>query len=193
MPLARNATGLLAAALSLAYPVVVYFGLTVVQPRLLGLGLLAVLLLRHGRSAKGFLMTTDLVERAMISAVLALSVGIVLANSEFLLRLYPCVLSLGMFLMFARTLIRPPSMIERFARLTEPDLSTAGVHYTRRVTQVWCVFLAGNGLIALASAFASRELWVLWNGLLSYLLMGTLFAGEWLVRRRVLGRVVEHA
>jgi len=28
-------------------------------------------------------------------------------------------------------------------------------------------------------------LWTLWNGLLSYLLIGLLMAGEWLVRQRI--------
>ena len=31
-------------------------------------------------------------------------------------------------------------MIERFARIREPNLSMQAVSYTRRVTQVWCVF-----------------------------------------------------
>ncbi|HHO0373892.1 TPA: hypothetical protein ACRR6V_001885 [Enterobacter hormaechei] len=29
------------------------------------------------------------------------------------------------------------------------------------------------------------SLWTLWNGMIAYLLMGTLMAGEWLVRQRV--------
>ena len=62
--------------------------------------------------------------------------------------------------------------------------------YTRRVTQVWCGFFVVNGLIAVATAlWASPAAWALWNGLLSYVAMGVLMAGEWLVRRRVRGRI----
>lgn len=77
-------------------------------------------------------------------------------------------------------------MIERFARLRHPDLPEAGVHYTRQVTQVWCGFFFVNALVAAWTAVAvSREAWALYNGLIAYVLMGTLFAGEWLVRQRL--------
>lgn len=32
---------------------------------------------------------------------------------------------------------------------------------------------------------AGEEAWALYNGFISYLLMGLMFAGEWLIRRRV--------
>jgi len=192
MSVAQKATGALGMALMLCYPVVVYFGLGSLSPRWLGLGLLAVLLLRHGASAVRFLQGTDPAERALMFSVVALAIAIVVADSELLLRLYPALLSGGMLLLFARTLRHPPSMIERFARLREPELSPNGVRYTYRVTQVWCLFLASNAAIALSTAFLSREVWILWNGLISYLLMGCLFAGEWLLRQRLLQRM-EHA
>ncbi len=57
--------------------------------------------------------------------------------------------------------------------------------YTRRVTQVWCGFFVLNGGLALCTAlWASDAGWALYNGLVAYVLMGLLFAGEWLVRRR---------
>jgi uncharacterized membrane protein len=34
--------------------------------------------------------------------------------------------------------------------------------------------------------YTSLEVWALYNGLLAYLLMGAMFAGEWLVRRKVM-------
>lgn len=173
---------------ALAYPLLIYFGLAVFEPRLLGAALLVLLLLRHGRDAARLIRDMPLVERALPLALVALAAAIIAANSELLLRLYPAVMSFGLLAIFARSLRHPPSLAERFARLAEPDLPPEGVRYTRQVTQVWCVFMAVNGVIALATAFASRELWVLWNGLLSYLLMGALFAGEWLVRRHVRAR-----
>jgi uncharacterized membrane protein len=36
---------------------------------------------------------------------------------------------------------------------------------------------------------ASAAAWALYNGLLSYVAMGVLTGGEWLVRRRVRGRI----
>ena len=176
---------LAAALLAVAYPALVYYGLTRFEPRVLGLLLLAILLLRQGSRTLAFWRSAPRGERTLILAMLALSLAIVGSNREELLRLYPAAMSGGMFLLFARSLRHPPSFIERIARLHEPELDAAGVRYTHQVTQVWSVFLAINTLLALATVFTSRELWALWNGLGAYLCMGLLFAGEWLLRRRV--------
>ncbi|EEW0242239.1 hypothetical protein K7B81_RS09740, partial [Escherichia coli] len=64
-----------------------------------------------------------------------------------------------------------------------------GVRYTRHVTQIWCGFFIINGGIALFTAlYADMSLWTAWNGMIAYLLMGTLMAGEWLLRRQVMKR-----
>ena len=73
----------------------------------------------------------------------------------------------------------------RIARLSQADLPPSGVIYTRHVTQAWCGFFVVNAAVAIVTVFASREAWLLYNGFLAYLLMGALFAGEWLVRLRV--------
>ncbi len=68
----------------------------------------------------------------------------------------------------------------------EGDLSPAAVRYTRRVTQVWCGFFIVNGGVSLWTCLHGNvHLWTLWNGMLSYVLMAALFAGEWVVRQRV--------
>jgi len=90
-----------------------------------------------------------------------------------------------MLLLFGLSLVYPPSIIERFARIREPSLPDAVIQYTKRVTQVWCVFFVVNGTIALVtSLYASDEVWTLYNGLIAYILMGVLFAAEYLFRLR---------
>jgi len=77
------------------------------------------------------------------------------------------------------------SLVERLARLQEPELPTAAIRYTRRVTRVWCLFFIGNGLFSGWTVWhGDLALWSLYNGLISYLLMGALMAGEYLIRRR---------
>jgi uncharacterized membrane protein len=95
---------------------------------------------------------------------------------------------------FASSLLRPPTIIERIARLSEPELPPQGVAYTRRVTQVWCGFFVANGAVALATVlWGSEELWLLYNGLLAYVFMGALFAAEWLLRQRMRARAAQGA
>jgi uncharacterized membrane protein len=101
-------------------------------------------------------------------------------------RAYPVAINLAMAAVFAASLRYPPTVVERIARLSEPDLPPEGVVYTRQVTGVWVGFLLVNAAISLWTAiWGSLDQWALWNGLLSYLAMGALFAGEYLVRRVV--------
>ncbi len=101
------------------------------------------------------------------------------------LRLYPVLVNTVLLGVFAYSLFFPPSMIERFARVSEPNLPAQAIGYTRRVTQIWCVFFAINGAIALMTAlWSSPAIWALYNGLIAYLLMGLLLAGEYIFRRR---------
>lgn len=186
----RPLVNVLAIGLTLAYPPAVYFGLEVLKPRGLGLLLLAVLLLRHWQSARRFAADIRNSEWLTFAGLACLALAIAAFNSEGLLLFYPAAVSLSLLLVFGHSLAYPPSVVERIARLSEPDLPPAGVRYTRQVTKVWCGFFVLNAAISLATVFASRECWALYNGLLSYLLMGGLFAAEWLVRGRMRRRLV---
>lgn len=179
------------ALLWIAYPLLVYFGLQFIQPRYLALLLIAALLLRAPHAARNLLSDLGGAERLMLAALLGLSVLAGIANSETLLRLYPFAMNLGVFALFALSLKRPPPMIERLARIEEPDLSAAAVRYTRDLTTVWCVFLSANACIALYTAlWSSREIWALYNALIAYVLMGALLLGERLLRQKMIARYV---
>ena len=173
----------------LVYPLAILFGLRVAEPRHVALVLAAALLLRRGRAAARLLASLSRVDLAILSGLLLLAALTVLTNSEMLLRLYPAAVNLGMLALFGMSLAFPPSMVERFARLGEPDLPDRAVRYTRRVTQVWCAFFVANGAAAVYTAlYAGRDAWALYNGFIAYLLMGALFGGEWLIRRALINR-----
>lgn len=109
----------------------------------------------------------------------------VLLKDHAWLKMYPVFMSVGAGIIFASTLFRPPSMIERFARLVEPDLPESGILWTRKVTMVWCGFFVVNAAIALYTVvFAPMKIWVIYNGFISYVLMGILFLGEFVLRKR---------
>ncbi len=119
---------------------------------------------------------------AVVVAVLA--VGSFAPNLAAML--YPVFMSTGLFIVFTVTLVKPPSMVERFARIVEPDLDERGIRYTRKVTGVWITFFAFNGLIAAWTVYQNDLFyWGLYNGFISYLIAGLVFVGEFTVRRRV--------
>lgn len=121
---------------------------------------------------------------AVVGILLALaSVGL---RSVQLLLWYPLVVNIVMLALFGGSLFSRMPLIERLARWREGELTPAAVRYTRRVTQIWCIFFVLNGTISLWTCLHGNiHLWTLWNGMLSYLAMGLLFAIEWLIRQRV--------
>lgn len=173
---------LLLPVLTLSYPVVVYVGLQHWSPRAMALVLAALTLLRFGAAR----MTAW---RILAPAAVALAALAAWADHALPLKLYPALVNAALLAVFGWSLWHPPTVVERLARLREPDLPPHAVRYTRRVTQVWCVFFIFNGLVAAWTAwFATERVWALYNGGIAYVLIGLLFAGEWLVRRRVIAR-----
>ena len=167
-------------ALTVLYPFMVAYGSRHVQARWLALGLLALACTRIPAARH------DPIQRAWLLGMFALAAVTLMVNGTLPLKLYPVSVNLIMLCIFGISLLHPPTVVERIARLTEPDLPAQGVAYTRRVTQVWCAFFTCNGLIALYTVlYCSDHIWALYNGLIAYILIGTLFGVEWLVRQRV--------
>ena len=174
----KHVVGVLLALVTLAYPLIVYLSLGRLEPRWLALLLLGLALAR-------LVVSRTAVTWGFAAGALLLAVFSWAGNAWMPLKLYPVVVSAVLLALFAASLAYPPSAIERFARLREPDLPPEAVAYTRRVTQVWCVFFVFNGTLALVFAlWGSEALWSLYTGVISYLLMGLLLGGELLLRRR---------
>ena len=174
-----DGSALLFAAVSILYPLLAALAVRAFGPGWVVLGLLVLLALRG-------LLGMKRAPGGLTFALLFVAGAVALAalyDRELSVRLYPAFMNAAMLAAFAHTLWRGPSMIERFARLVEPDLPESGVRYTRAVTGVWCGFFLVNGAIAVWTAFyADWALWTLYNGLIAYAAIAALFVGELLVR-----------
>lgn len=107
-----------------------------------------------------------------------------LLKANIWFRLYPAVMVALALTAFSISLFRTP-LVESIARRVGEDLDGGGVAYCRTVTKVWTAFLAVHLVVTIATVFASQEAWAIYNGCIAYVLMGILFVGEWIVRRRV--------
>jgi uncharacterized membrane protein len=167
-------------ALSICYPFMVYWGLQYYDARLL-LPLLLILLALRWLTGTGLSQ-----HKVVIVTLLGIIVIAMIWGTQLSLKFYPVMMNFGFLSLFASSLMSPPSIVERLARLKEPDLPPKAVAYTHKVTQVWSVFFLVNGVIAAITAlWCTDEVWVLYNGFIAYLLIAGLAAGEWFVRQRI--------
>ncbi|MGH1471693.1 MAG: hypothetical protein ACRBCS_10900 [Cellvibrionaceae bacterium] len=201
VPHKKNKTAVLlnlaAIAVTLLYPFAIYFGLQHFDPRTLILILIAIVGIRFLT-----LKNSPLNHWVWIPLLGVLCVWVWISNSGLGLKFYPVLINTSFLILFCWSLKQPPTMIERFARLKPAMLEEIKVSpdsdeilpdvkkYMGKVTIVWCCFFVVNGLTALGLAFwGSDKIWTLYNGIVSYLMIGVLFVVEWLVRQRVIKKI----
>jgi uncharacterized membrane protein len=162
----------------IAYPFTVYFGLQYLPSGMIALLLCALLVTR-----------LVLNKQQLKTMGLPLILGIALTAASFIsqrqdwLLYYPVVINLTMLSLFGYSLWQGPSMIERLARLKEPDLPPSATPYLIKITKLWCALFIFNASIATYTAMLSSiEVWTLYNGMIAYLLIGALLGGEWCYR-----------
>jgi uncharacterized membrane protein len=175
--------GLLQGGFYVGYPLILYSAHT----RLSTSGVGGILLALYGASLalrlRGSARDLWAVLRQHLP-LLALIIAAIALGDRTLLLLLPMLVSLYLFGTFARSLRRGPPMIERFARAIEDDLPDFTLSYCRRVTGIWCGFLAANTIgVAALALFAPLGWWALYTGALFYVLLGTLLAFEFCVRK----------
>jgi len=164
------------------YPIFVYFGIQYMQPWEIAAFLLFILCIRFVASKFKAGVDNKWSRHLLILGGVYCLFAIWMNNSISLL-FYPVLISFSLLMIFVTSLFFPPPIIERLARLQHPNLPEQGIRYTRRVTQVWCVFFLINGCISFVTAlWCSFAMWSLYNGFISYLLMGSVMGIEYLVR-----------
>jgi len=166
----------------LAYPFAVYYGLNE-----WGIGAVAgilalVFFLRMIVSSKTRLRELKyMLWLGSGAGLIIVSLAYLFKNTRWL-TYYPVIVNLLFFSFFLISLWQKETIIERFARLLEPELPDYARRYTRSVTKVWCVFFIINGTISLITSFMSLDIWTFYNGFISYVLIGLLFLLEFITR-----------
>jgi len=180
----RRLSNLVLVVIGILYPFIVYFGMDHVSTPLFGLILGALWLVR----APALLRQPG--GRWMLGITLVYCAVLGFGGEDHLLRWYPSLICALLLAAFGLSLKFGPPMIERIARVTEPDLPPVAVRYTRRVTWVWVAFFALNGTASgVLAAWGPLSWWTFYNGILAYSVMGALFVGEWILRQRLRRRI----
>ena len=188
------------------YPILVFTMLVIfkVDTKILSLSIIA-LAAAFFLSATGNRKTdanekTTLDWKPFFSSVLFLSAGLFcfITGKEFFLKIYSVVINLTMLFVFGSTLFMPPNIIFRFATMSDKSIKGSSFEqkvykYCHKVTVIWCCFFILNGSAAALTTFAdkifglspeaARKVWAVYNGGISYVLMGALFVIEFIVRK----------
>lgn len=143
---------------------------------------------KAGKNEKGTLDWKPLVSSGLF---LAAGLFCFITGQEYFLKLYSVVINATFLFVFGSTLFFEPNIIFRFATLADRSIKGSSYEqnvksYCKKVTLVWCAFFVCNGSIAAYTTFCcSREVWAIYNGGISYALMGTLFVVEFIIRKVV--------
>jgi uncharacterized membrane protein len=116
---------------------------------------------------------------------LALFLLNVIHQQDVFAKLYPVFVSSVLFIVFFTSLfIGKKSIIERLASLKvkKEEQTPFFKKYCTNVTKVWCLFFVVNGCISFITIFMDTQIWTLYNGVISYILMGLLFTFEYIAR-----------
>lgn len=185
----RRVGQIVSVGLLLGYPFAVYVGLTRWDVRTAALVLLALAIpVAISRLSQGRGKDLQTIAFVPLITVALLALGAILNASGFVLAI-PVLINVALLLTFGSTLRWGPPMIERFARLVEPDLPPPKVRWCRLWTWLWCAFFVVNACVAAVLAFfGTLEAWTLYNGFVAYVLIGAMFATEFVLRHLRFGR-----
>ncbi len=190
---------ILLAIAGVLYPVLVFVLLAVFKApvRIISLCAVALALVLFlsatGNASKGADGKRKLNPKNLISSIFFLLAGTACfaTNSALFLKLYPLAVCGTFFFVFAMSLASPPNIIFRFATLQDKSILGSPFKgrvkaYCKKVTLVWLCFFVLNSCAAVWTAFwASERVWAVYNGGVSYIIMGLIFAIEFIVRKRV--------
>lgn len=165
------------------YPFLIYFGFKFYSEQNTVFIIIGLLLVRVIFFTKNRGELSQIISRVIILFCGMMILGIVLKNYS-LIQLYPVMMNIGLGLFFTLSLGKNKTpVIETLARIKEKSLPESAVVYTRKVTKAWVFFFWVNGIISLYTYFLNNlEIWTLYNGFISYLLIGLMFGGEYLFR-----------
>lgn len=105
-------------------------------------------------------------------------------TNVFAVKFYPVGANFTIFLIFLTSSFAKETVIQKFAKALEKTdkLDDFTENYTRKLTYCWAVFTFFNFLVSIFTLFLSEKWWALYNGVISYALIGTFFAVEYIVR-----------
>lgn len=162
--------------LTVAVPFIIYFSIKNYGYRYLFSGLIILYLLKLTSSLRRGVNKKQLFMFIIIGGFLCCAIIL----NRFSIALYtPFLINLGLLVSFGSTLFIGPPVIEVFARRHVKILSDSEIKYCRKLTAIWSLFFLFNGSISMIISLSKNmEYWIIYNGFISYVLIGMFFLIE---------------
>ncbi len=161
-------------AFVVAYPFMIFYALQQnIAIRFLGLVLLMVVIFSFINTKNKYLFVLGLV----------LCFAIIFFNQEIFLKLYPVLMNASVCAIFALSLRKTPLITQFAQKMCNKPLNNNQITYTKHATIAWAVFMFINTLISFVTVFLSTEIWTIYNGFISYILIGLMMLIEYFVRK----------
>jgi uncharacterized membrane protein len=173
---------LISIGLIAAYPLLVHISVVFNLPHLLALGPLVCILGLFWRGLLNFNRYSWLIFVVLIGVLVLMDR---MKLTLYLLYLPPIFIPLLLLFVFGRTLIagREP-LITAIGEAARGPLSQPMRHYTRRLTQLWCVVFIVMASWACALPWLKDPgLWSWFTNVINYGFVGGLFLGEFILRK----------
>ena len=122
-------------------------------------------------------------QKTFLFVGLTLILCLLFTNNDLFLRLYPVCMNGLICLSFWMSLREKP-LITLFAEKMGHKPTQKMLVYTKKATIAWGVFMGINTIASVFTLFMPLWIWTLYNGLISYILIGIMFGAEYLIRRR---------
>jgi uncharacterized membrane protein len=193
----KNRMRVLFGALIILYPLLVFSALVIFKLSIRYLSILIILLAvvytivnrnhYHGRHPAF----------VFVSPLILFSIGIVClfttffidseALSKTIFKIYPALADLVYLTIFGTSLVIPPTIVYSFINIFDKKLNdhletVYFMEYCRKCTIYWCVFFIFDFIVSLITAIIDSDLvWGIYNGGITYVLMGLLFVGEYVI------------
>ena len=106
-------------------------------------------------------------------------------RSAVAVKFYPVAMNFAVMAMFALSLLKKP-LVQIIGERMQGALPPRGVIYARKATIAWAFFMLFLTACSAATVFMPDEVWAVFNGFVSYILIAIMFALEYIARKRFL-------
>jgi uncharacterized membrane protein len=179
--------------IAVLYPALVFCALVIFQLpiRYLSIGIIVFAVIYsviNGRHYRGKHTAALFISPAILCAIGAASL---FSDSRLILKLYPALADLAYITILLTSFLFPPPFAFYFIDIFDKSMKTKFPQkqferYCFRATLAWCVFFLVDGIVAVFTARGCSDVvWGIYNGGISYVIMGILFIGEFIILKSV--------